>query len=226
MAPGNWQLVKNFAIDIVRGLNVAEDKTRVAGIIYSNFAYLRFDFNSYNTRQGIINDINHWNHLNGYTNTTGAFMVYLNKLTAPDSGQRFGVQDVIILITDGNTTRSREGLIGNVSAVKALGAHVIGVGVGKIDLQEMSRIVSSPFSSNYFGVSEFSSLISVLDAVIQSANCLRSTPAPTPRPLPAGTQVFDFQRCLQPVKICRDNALREVFLWFQCQIFAQKKISL
>ncbi len=187
VATGNWQIVKRFATDIVRGLNVAEDRTRVAGIIYSNFAYLRFDFNKYNTQQGIINDIDGWNHLNGFTNTTGGFMVYLQELTRAASGQRFNAPDVIILITDGNTTRSREGLIGNVTSAKRFGARIVGVGVGKIDLQEMSRIVSSPFDDNYFGVSQFSSLISVLDMVIQSANCPRPTPPSRPS-LPPGIQ--------------------------------------
>lgn len=184
-ARGNWQLVKNFAIDIVRRQNVGEDRTRIAGILYSTLAYLRFDFSTYYNEQDIINDINLWPHLNGHTNTTGAFMVYLDQLTQTPSGQRFSVQDVIILITDGNTTRSKEGLIGNVTAAKAFGAHIIGVGVGKIDLQEMERIVSYPFEANYFGVSQFSSLLGVLDSVIQSANCPRATSRPIPG-LPEG----------------------------------------
>ena len=188
VAPGNWRLVKNFATDIVRRLNIGEDKTRVAGILYSTLAYLRFDFSTYNTKQDIINDINGWFHLNGHTNTTGAFMEYLDKLTQAASGQRFTIQDIIILITDGNTTRSKEGLIGNVTAVKALGAHIIGVGVGRIDLQEMRRIVSYPFEPNYFGVSQFSSLLSVLEMVIQSAKCPSTTLPPRPG-LPQGTSL-------------------------------------
>ena len=149
-------------------------------------AYLRFDFRTYDDQQSIINDISSWFHLNGHTNTTGAFMEYLTKLTKSASGQRFDIQDVIILITDGNTTRSKDGLIGNVTAAKAFGAHIIGVGVGKIDLQEMGRIVSYPFEANYFGVSQFSNLISVLDMVIQSANCPRTTVTASPA-LPEGT---------------------------------------
>ena len=198
VAPGNWQLVKNFATDIVRRLDIGNEKNRVAGVIYSTLAYLRFDFGAYNDQQSIINDINGWFHLNGHTNTTGAFMEYLNKLTLPSSGQRLEIQDVIILITDGNTTRSKEGLVGNVTAAKAFGAYIIGVGVGKIDLEEMRRIVSYPFEANYFGVSQFSNLLSVLDNVIQSANCPRATIPPVSA-LPEGILLVLMVKHVQPV---------------------------
>ncbi len=181
---GNWQVVKDFVKNIVRRLDVGRERTRVAGIIYSLKAYVRFNFNKYTSSREIISDIDTWTHLNSHTNTTGAFAEYLAQLTTPFSGQRSDVRDVIILITDGNTTIDRGLLDSTVAQVKNLGAMILGVGIGKIDLQEMARIVSFPFERNYFAVSEFQSLANVLDSVVQSTNCgILPVPIPTPPPV-------------------------------------------
>ena len=101
---------------------------------------------------------------------------------------RFNVPDIIILITDGNTTQADRGALTNIlnqlNGVPTSEIAVrIGVGIGSIEVAMMQQIVSNPFSVNYVNVNDFSQLEHRLDDVLLGTQCSGVTPRPGPQPI-------------------------------------------
>lgn len=95
---------------------------------------------------------------------------------------RANARDVIILLTDGNTTVSDRSNLASILPTVKRDATVLGVGIGNIDINEMMSIVSSPFSQNYKNVANFNDLIMVLDDVILGTGCSGGGGSVTPSP--------------------------------------------
>jgi len=94
-----------------------------------NDAKLQFYLNNYTDSSSVISAIRAIHYDGGNTNTTGGLRTMRLEIFDPNHGDRSGVTNLCILITDGVPTREVEGLQDEVNRVKAAGIRVIGVGV-------------------------------------------------------------------------------------------------
>jgi len=65
----------------------------------------------------------------GNTNTTGGLRLARTEIFNAANGDRSGVPNVLVLITDGNPTREVDQLDGEANTIKGLNVRIVGVGV-------------------------------------------------------------------------------------------------
>ena len=105
-----WTKSLTFAKHLVDLLPVGKHNVRVAGVAYSNFAYRQFDFNDTYSRRGLQDKINRIVYHDKNTNTSGGLRLTRREMFRQQHGDRKGVRDVGVLITDGMSNRESENL--------------------------------------------------------------------------------------------------------------------
>ena len=84
-----------------------------------------------------------------------------------DRGDRRSVKNVIVLITDGKTTREVEDLYNEACRLKGPGTLIFGIGVtNQVSVQELQGVVSAPWQSFYHIVNDFGGLKRKLDEIV------------------------------------------------------------
>jgi collagen type VI alpha len=179
----NWRVVLDFVDRIAGALDpIGLDATRLGMVTFSNTGVVQFDLDDVTSTREAQANIADTNYNGGNTNTTGGLNVAYS-LFRPERGDRPNVEDMIVLITDGNPTRDLAFLPRAFGMIKASGIRIVGVGVtNNIDVDQMRQIVSKPYQDHYFEVNDFAGLNEILDTLI-TASCrtLRPiTPTPTP----------------------------------------------
>ena len=185
---GNWALQMGFIKRLISNLEVGKDKSRIAAVTFGNKAELHFTLDTYSNVDDVLAHIDRIPYEGGNTNTTGGLQVANQQIFSPSGGDRTNVQDLVVLITDGNPTRAKEQLPGTAKAIRDRGIRIIGVGVTNLINQDVFRkVVTQPFEKNYFPVTDFNALLGFVEAVTQaSCRTAKPTPAPTNTAPPAG----------------------------------------
>jgi uncharacterized protein YegL len=176
--------MKNFINMIVDRVDVGPNNVRMALAIFSTTAQLQWPFDRYSNGAAVKQAVSNVPYVGGETFTSRAFRIYLDSLRTAASGNRPDVRDVIILITDGNTTTVDRSVLASTLTQVKQAATVLGVGIGSIDINEMMMIVTPPFTRNYVNVDDFTGLVNVLDSVILGTGCSGGGGAPPPGPAP------------------------------------------
>jgi len=101
---------------------------RIAACI-GNKATLNFYLTSFAVKGDIINAIRKIQYGGGGTNTADGLRLMRTEIFNHANGDRVGVQNVAILITDGDPD-NRRAVFSEVAAVKRAGIRIVGVGVG------------------------------------------------------------------------------------------------
>ena len=165
--PDNWNVTLRFITDFVQGLDIGEERNRIAAVTYSNEAYVQFFLNQYNNKKDILAAINRIPYPGGNTNTTGGLRVVRTEVLRNNRGDRPSVKNIIVLITDGRTTREREFLFDEACRLKGPGALIFGIGVtNQVDVGELRGVVSSPWFDFYHIVNDFGGLKRKLDQIV------------------------------------------------------------
>ena len=94
-----------------------------------NQAWVNFYLTNFTDVQSLTRAINNIGYLNENTNTTGGLWRMRTEIFNVANGDRPDVQNVAILITDGNPTWDVDKLPDEVRAMRSLGIRVFGVGV-------------------------------------------------------------------------------------------------
>ena len=165
--PDNWNVTLRFIKDFVDGLDIGDDRNRIAAVTYSNEAYIQFFLNQYDNKRDIQKAINRMPYTGGNTNTTGGLRVVRTEVYRKDRGDRSNVKNVIVLITDGRTTREVDSLYDEACKLKGPGTLIFGIGVtNQVDVSELRGVVSSPWFDFYHIVSDFGGLKRKLDQIV------------------------------------------------------------
>ena len=94
-----------------------------------NEATLNFYLSNFTDLSSLVAAIRRIHYGGGNTNTTGGLRLMRTEIFNRANGDRPDVQDVAILITDGEPTREVDRLPGEVAAIKRRGIRIVGVGV-------------------------------------------------------------------------------------------------
>jgi collagen type VI alpha len=150
-----------FARNIVYGLNMEFDRTRVATVAYSTDIVDVFYLNQYQSKEAVINALNYY-HKGGSTNTQEALRVMRQDIFTFNRGDRSGVRNVAILISDGESNVNKFNTVREAEQAKNAGIEIFTVASGEnIDLNEMNEVASDPDSEHVYRVRDVNEVDSV-----------------------------------------------------------------
>jgi len=157
----NFELMRGFLQSLVSKMSVSADKVRIAAIRYNRQTHFLWDFDDYtniDTMKTAIADITY----DGKGTHTGKALTYVrqNLLLTTDAGARDNVAKVVVVITDG---KSQDEVSAPAQLLKSMNVLIAVVGIGNVDLSQISTIASEPNSDFVTTVSDFGSL----DLVVQ-----------------------------------------------------------
>jgi collagen type VI alpha len=144
-------------IDLIRaiiyGLDVTNDQVLVGFVTYSTDVNDHFFLNMYSrSRSALITAVN-FNELGGTTNTQGALNFVKDSVFTTSNGDRPGVDNVVILLSDGYSDEP-EGSSPDANAgssLKQSGATIYTIGFGAApNILELNTLASAPTSMHTF----------------------------------------------------------------------------
>ena len=94
-----------------------------------NRATLNFYLTNYTDTPSLVSAVRNISYLGGNTNTTGGLRLMRTEIFNRANGDRWDVQNVALLITDGVPTREVDELPDEVMRIKNSGIRIITVGV-------------------------------------------------------------------------------------------------
>lgn len=164
----NWSLLLSFVSDIIGHFKVGKFQTRVGLVVFSGNASLMLPLNVFYDINELQQAISSTKHLGGPTNTAKALYVTRTQCFSKQSGERDGIPNIAIVLTDGLPNAIEYDISYEASALRQA-ATVLAVGVtteaDKLLLTEMS---SPPQRENeqYFTSPNFSSLGDLTGALV------------------------------------------------------------
>jgi len=139
-------------------------------IVYSSAAYVKLKLNEEDTADGIFKRIDSLPHLDGHTNTAGGLYLANHVIFKPKNGDRPGVANIVILLTDGVSNIDTDKTVPYAEEAKRNGVKMITIGVSNnVDKKELKAIASQPHKYTIFHVSKLEALTLALEAVVGEA---------------------------------------------------------
>jgi len=136
-----------FARQVVLGLDVNSDSVRVGAIAYSDDVIGQFYMNQNPASvQNVFNSFDFYRKF-GTTNTPAALEAARDDQFTTAHGDRPGVQNYVITVTDGNSNVNQERTIPDAEQLKSAGVIVYSIAVGEgPQMSELIGMASSPAS--------------------------------------------------------------------------------
>lgn len=167
----NYNLLLQFVANVTNELNTGIYQTRIGLVRYSATAESVFFLNSYFDKAELISAILSVGYMGSDTNTSGALREMRTVQFTLENGDRGGIPNVAIVITDGVSTIDTNLTIPEAEQARADNITVFSVGVtDKIDGTELRGISSLPqiVNNNYFTSIDFTTLSAVKDRLVES----------------------------------------------------------
>ncbi len=165
----NFRLMQDFLKYFLIGANIDDDNVRVGIVIYSTRVYIQFQMNTYaGNKRGVYQAIDNIPYKYGSTNTYSGLNTMRTKMFLPTTGDRPGVDNVCILITDGVSNINARRTIPEAEKARDQDIHIYVIGIGLTDTREIDGIASRPIEDNRFTVQEFSELTVMREKVFGS----------------------------------------------------------
>ena len=161
----NWKLQQEFLSLLVELFKIGPDDTRVGAVVFSEDVRLAFSLDQYTDLNSVQKAIFNITHLKQQTNTAEALRVTRESCFSAARGDRPGVQNLAVIITDGrpepdSIRRIREAKI-QAQALKEDRTRIISIGVtNEVEASFLRDISSSPQiqGENYFLAPRFDAL--------------------------------------------------------------------
>lgn len=144
------QFVNDAAID--------DGSVRIAVAIYSSDVIVQFDLDTFTIKTDILRAIDEIPYIYGSTNTFDALKTMRTKMFRRRSGDRYGVKNYAILITDGVSNINARKVLPEAEKSWLAGIHIYTIGIGLTDTAELYGIATPPASENSIAVDDFDKL--------------------------------------------------------------------
>ncbi|KAK2161998.1 hypothetical protein NP493_1548g00037 [Ridgeia piscesae] len=158
----NWFVVKQFVMDVIHGLKISADQTRVGVVSFATMTVNNFHLQEYYDVDEMAEKIWEMAYLAGSTNTADGIM-FMRQMMAMH--RRPDVQQIAILLTDGVSNVDAGRTIPEADAAKDEDIEIFVVAVGDADQDEVRRIASDP--RWLFNVTDFTALNSLTMDIIE-----------------------------------------------------------
>lgn len=154
--------MKDFIKGIVKSFIIGPDDTTVAVATFASKSkfQIHFDFTKYTTAAEVVDAIQNVPYYGGYTYTGDALSRLRTELFPL---ARAGVPHILIVLTDG---RAQDSVDDPAERLREMGVHIISVGVGDADYEELEEIASDPDDENVFTTS-FDSIVSLAGSILE-----------------------------------------------------------
>jgi len=145
-----FELVKKIVISTVNELDVRMDRTRVGLIYWSNNASVAIHMNDYGqVKQDVVEAIRRVPFLSNWTHSAHALRLSYQQSFQTDNGDRAGVPNVAVVITDGNSNVQAHRTAVEAAIGRRNGIRNVAVGLGDlVNVAELSLIASKPLNAN------------------------------------------------------------------------------
>nr|KAG5689527.1 hypothetical protein BaRGS_008902 [Batillaria attramentaria] len=198
----NFQTLKHFVQQLVGSFHIGKSNVRVGVLRFDSNANPIIHLNTYYDNATIVNTIGSISYPGGGTDTARALDTLVNTMFTASHGDRTGVPNVGVVITDG-ASNSPYDTANAAARARDAGITLLALGIGSgVNYGELNAIATDPDKDNVFTVSGFSSLDQIREtfqkAICEAAgyrwylkprtDCPTSppttttTPAPTRRP--------------------------------------------
>ena len=167
----NWQLQLEFLATLIGAFTIGPDDTRVGAIVFSTKATLAFSLNDYTTIDEIQNAIRNIAYMGGWTNTPKALLQTRLQCFNPTTGDRPGVDNLVIIVTDGtpHPYKKKEPAIREAAVLRNTEVTMIAIGVTDMIDEDFVKEMSSPpqiKDQNYFMAADFSALSKIATNIV------------------------------------------------------------
>jgi len=177
IVPSDWLKALDFANKVVDGFNVSADQAEIGVVQFASQATLEIGLSA--DKAKIHSTITNMREMKQNTNTYEGFKVAQDELHA--HGRTGTNASIVILLTDGKQNQGRPASIVADDLKANDKATIFGIGVGpSIDERELQSWCSTPLSSHYFKVSDWTALEQVLNKILEDA-CPKPPPPPARR---------------------------------------------
>ena len=167
----DYLLLKQFVADTINRL--PQSGTRVGAALFSDRTEHLFYLYTYTSLYQASSAVLAAPHLADATNIAGALNYARSVLFTPFRGDRHGVQNLVILLTDGDANRDERLTVSSAQQLHGTGAQVICIGItyGVSEI-ELSQISSPPHikGRNYLRIGDFVSLTSNVNTLLSLIN--------------------------------------------------------
>ena len=160
--------MKDFVKDFLFDANIDGGKVRVGILIYSTEDYIQFHLNTYTDKIGVFNAIDQIPYRYGSTNTADALQTMRSTMFTIVNGDRPGIQNICIVLTDGVSNINSRRTIPEAEATHNQGIHVYAIGIGLTETRELDGIASKPVDEYRFAVDDFNQLDGLKEKVFAS----------------------------------------------------------
>lgn len=140
----NFDLMVTFVRRIIESLRVDDDHVRVGLLTFSNDANVVFRLKEHMTLAGVLNHMGSISYLKGTTHTEKALQLLKDEMFS-GSGNRPDVADVVVVITDGESSKPEETLAA-LKNIRGENYTIFAVGIGGAKVEEINAISSDPDS--------------------------------------------------------------------------------
>lgn len=155
----NFKLMKNFVNELLSNADIDSGNARVGVVIYSTNVQVEFQLNKYHSNADVEKAVNDIAYIYGSTNTAGAITKMRKEMFTPRNGDRPGVPNIAVIITDGiSNINSRQTVKEAIAARDDDNIHIYTIGIGLADTRELDGMASPPIENNRFNVQSFDEL--------------------------------------------------------------------
>lgn len=200
----DWPTVEAFFINLTATFNVTQDAARIGVVTFSRNSTVRLLLNECDDADcvnALIESIMH--DTMGGTNTFAALQDANNVIYTAANGNRSDAIDVVVLFTDGRSTRNAEFTIPEGDVLKAGGAEIFVVAIGndtQVNVTELMLLASEPLDTHLLRIvnrDDFSELLDQVAPVAEgTCNAINPpTEAPPTTMLPMTTSSKPKCRC-------------------------------
>ena len=150
-------------------LDVREGGARVGLVKWSDTSKVEFHLNRYVDKQDVIQHVRHVMFVGGRTHTSSALRTIKDEMFTSRNGDRGSVQNLLIILTDGNSNVNPELTVPDAIDARVKGIQVIVVSIGTdLNMLELRGIASQPHVSNLFPVDGYRDLAGISSRVIRA----------------------------------------------------------
>ena len=153
---------------IIEAFDIGEQQTRLGVVTFSDDAYLTLGMNQFYDIQNLKTAVSSINYIGESTNTGKALHITRTQCFNVNKGERPGVPNITIVITDGLPTVIEFDVHKEATLLKQV-STVIAVGITKnIEKHFLRDISSAPQkeNENFFVTPDFSGLSTIVNALV------------------------------------------------------------
>lgn len=162
LSPSHYRKEKEFVKRVATTLNISPGRSRIALILYSNFATAALRLDEKITLASFNNLVDGLPHERGVTRIDRALKLARSIFDSDSAVTRRGVPKILILMTDGKQTVARDALT-LMEAARPLhedDVRIFAVGMGSnVDVKELSAVTGA--SDDVFLSPSFENLVSL-----------------------------------------------------------------